>query len=313
MRPWRPAIRHALYGPTGFFVADSDGPAAHFRTSAHASPLFAQAICRLVGEGKEVVDVGAGRGELVKNIRKYRKDLKLTAVDLAERPGDLPDDIAWRQDIPTGIDGLLIATEWLDNVPVDVAEVDGDGVVRLVLVGEDGGEELGPAVVGHGVDPRDGEWLDRWWPITESGQRAEIGWPRDDAWASAVAAVDRGMAVAVDYGHTRDSRPAGGTLTGYRRGRQVRPVPDGSCDLTAHVAVDAIVAAATAGRPARSATLTDQREALHRLGLSARRPDLSMASRDPVGYLRALERASQVGELVEAGGLGGQYWVCVSI
>jgi SAM-dependent MidA family methyltransferase len=298
MRPWRPAIRHALYGPTGFFVADSNGPAAHFRTSAHASPLFAQAICRLLGDMTEVVDVGAGRGELVTNIRKYRKDIKITAVELAERPGDLPGDIEWRHDIPTGIDGLLIATEWLDNVPVDVAEVDGDGVVRLVLVGEDGGEELGSPVSG-----RDAEWLSEWWPIAEPGRRAEIGWPRDDAWASAVAAVDRGMAVAVDYGHTRDGRPAGGTLTGYRRGRQVRPVPDGSCDLTAHVAVDSL----------RSTSLALQRDALRDLGLSGQRPELELASRDPVGYLRALERASQVGELVEPGGLGGQYWVCVSI
>ena len=310
MRPWRPAIRHALYGPTGFFVADSDGPAAHFRTSVHASPLFAQAICRLLGDMTELVDVGAGRGELVKNVYKQRKDLKITAVELADRPGDLPDEIEWRHDIPTGVNGLLIATEWLDNVPVDVAERDDEGVVRLVVVGDDGTEELGPPLAGTG---RDREWLDRWWPLHEPGQRAEIGWPRDDAWAAAVAAVDRGMAVAVDYGHTRDSRPAGGTLTGYRRGRQVRPVPDGSCDLTAHVAVDAIAVAATAGRPSRSATLTDQREALRRLGLSGRRPDLATASRDPVGYLRALERASQVGELVEPGGLGGQYWVCVSI
>jgi hypothetical protein len=38
-----------------------------------------------------------------------------------------------------------------------------------------------------------------------------------------------------------------------------------------------------------------------------------VASTDPVGYLRALEEASHVAELVDAGGLGGQYWVCVSI
>ncbi len=303
MRPWRPAIRHALYGPAGFFVSDRDGPAAHFRTSAHASPLFARALCRLIREGTEVVDVGAGRGELVKNIHKYKKGMKLTAVDLADRPEDLPDEIEWRHDIPTGIDGLLIATEWLDNVPVDVAEVDDDGVVRLVLVDDDGREELGPP-----VGDRDAEWLDRWWPLTEPGRRAEIGWPRDDAWASAVASVSRGTAVAVDYGHTRESRPAGGTLTGYRHGRQVRPVPDGSCDLTAHVAVDALLAATPP-----TATLTRQRDALLGLGLSGRRPDLAAASRDPVGYLRELERASQVGELIEAGGLGGQYWVCVSI
>jgi hypothetical protein len=35
-----------LYGPDGFFVRDS--PADHFRTSVHASPLFAGALLRLV-------------------------------------------------------------------------------------------------------------------------------------------------------------------------------------------------------------------------------------------------------------------------
>lgn len=307
MRPWRPAIKHALYGPTGFFVAGA-GPAAHFRTSVHASTLFAQAVCRLLGDLTELVDVGAGRGELVKTIHKTRKDVRIVAVDLADRPDDLPDGIEWRHDIPDRVDGLLIANEWLDNVPVDVAEVDDDGVVRLVLVDEDGREELGEPVGG-----RDREWLDRWWPLTEPGRRAEIGWPRDDAWATAVGAVERGTAVAVDYGHVRDGRPGGGTLTGYRRGRQVRPVPDGSCDLTAHVAVDALLAAARTGQPVRSATLALQRDALSELGLSGRRPELAMASRDPVGYLRALELASQAGELTDPGGLGGQYWVCVSI
>ena len=36
------------------------------------------------------------------------------------------------------------------------------------------------------------------------------------------------VAVAVDYGHTIGSRPARGTLTGFREGRQVPPVPDGT-------------------------------------------------------------------------------------
>src|SRR5258708_3717206 len=78
-------------------------------------------------------------------------------------------------------------------------------------------------------------WLARWWPLDGAppGARAELGRPRDEAWASAVAGVERGLALAVDYGHFLGGRPLFGTLTGFREGREVPPIPDGSCDLTA--------------------------------------------------------------------------------
>src|SRR6266536_2072561 len=54
---WRAAMASALYGPDGFFVRAPDGPAGHFRTSVHASPLFAGALLRLI----ERVDAALGR------------------------------------------------------------------------------------------------------------------------------------------------------------------------------------------------------------------------------------------------------------
>ncbi|GAB3868865.1 hypothetical protein GCM10027610_127040 [Dactylosporangium cerinum] len=74
---WRAAMERALYGDDGFFVRPDAGPAAHFRTSAHASPLFAAAIATLLERVDEaldrparldLVDVGAGRGELLRGI-----------------------------------------------------------------------------------------------------------------------------------------------------------------------------------------------------------------------------------------------------
>lgn len=66
---WLRATERALYGPGGFYLRP-EGPAAHFRTSVHASPLFAAAVARLLAEVAEelgtsevdLVDVGAGRG-----------------------------------------------------------------------------------------------------------------------------------------------------------------------------------------------------------------------------------------------------------
>src|SRR5690606_5437166 len=135
------------------------------------------------------------------------------------------------------------------------------------------------------------------------GVRAEIGRPRDRAWASAVSALRQGLAVAVDYAHTRGHRPLFGTLTGYRDGREVRPVPDGSCDITSHVALDACAEAAGRG------TLLSQRDALRALGVDGTRPALTMAHTDPAGYVRALAAASQAAELLDSAGMGSFSWL----
>ncbi len=315
---WREAMTRALYGPSGFFSCrNGGGPAAHFRTSTHASPLFAEAILtllsridRLLGtpDRLEVVDIGAGQGELLSMLGslappELRERLTLTAVEVAPRPDGLSPAIAWRDQPPTDISGLLIATEWLDNVPIDVAAVDETGTPRLVMVDPANGQER----LGAPVEGRDLEWLRSWWPLAEPGARAEIGWPRDEAWAAVVRRLQRGLAVAVDYGHLAGKRPFAGTLTGYRFGRQVRPVPDGSCDITAHVAFDAVAAGV------KEAVLVGQRVALRGLGVDGTRPPLALASRDPTGYVRALSRASQAAELTDPHGLGGHYWLLTPV
>ncbi len=104
-----------------------------------------------------------------------------------------------------------------------------------------------------------------------------------------------------------DSRPPHGSLTGYAEGRQVPPVPDGRRDLTAHVALDACAAAAE--HVADWSRTLDQRTALRRLGITGARPDLAKAAADPIGYVRALSRASAAAELTDPAGLGRFQWL----
>ena len=312
---WRAATAAALYGQKGFFTRPTEGPADHFRTSVHASPLFATALLRLITQVDsalghpnhlDVIDIGAGRGELLAALhalggpRSLAERIRFVGVEVAPRPAGLPADIGWRSDLPEGVVGVLLATEWLDNVPLDVAEVDADGRVRRVLVDPATGLET----LGADVDAADRFWLARWWPAPRVGDRVEIGWPRDLAWADAVSCVRRGCALAVDYGHLRPDRPLLGTLTGFRGGRQVSPVPDGTCDVTAHVAVDS--AAAAAGYPYR---IIGQREMLRGLGVDGGRPPLDLARTDPAGYLRALSSAGAAAELTDPAGLGGHWWL----
>ncbi|WP_229400923.1 SAM-dependent methyltransferase [Micromonospora okii] len=374
---WRDAMDRALYGPGGFFVSDP-GPAGHFRTSTHASPAFASALFRLVSRLDsalghpspfDVVDVGAGRGELLLALAALAHPdpalapappdpalnpapappdpaarsgpaappplahrLRLTAVEKAPRPHDLPAELTWTDEIPAGFTGLLLATEWLDNVPLDIATLTPAGWRYLLVDPATGGE-----TVGDPLTPADAAWLTTWWPtpapspapspassikkfadgngpdpdanlLIGEGLRVEIGRGRDLAWGEAVGRVGRGVAVTVDYGHLREARPVGGTLSGYRGGRQVPPVPDGSCDVTAHVAVDSVAAAGERVAGCAYALVT-QREALRALGIDGGRPPLGLAATDPAGYVRALAAASTAAELTDPAGLGGHHWL----
>ena len=271
---YRAAWERALYGPDGFYRRER--PSAHFRTSVHASALFGQAIARLARqlEVTTVVDIGAGSGELGQVLRA--EGLKVLDIEL--------DDA-----LPDRLHGLVVANEWLDNVPCEVVEWDDEGLPRYLLA------DLTPGPVVEGNDLR---WLETWWP-GEPGDRAEAGVPRDQSWADVVSRLTAGsLAIAIDYGHVKASRPPYGTLTGFRDGRECDPAPDGTCDITAHVALDSL-----------GGTILSQRDALRALGVSGARPSLELAQTDARRYLSELSSAGEAAELLDPSGLGGFGWV----
>ncbi|WP_330476208.1 SAM-dependent methyltransferase [Terrabacter sp. C0L_2] len=315
--PWREAWHEALYAVGRGFYVTRGGPAAHFTTAAHGATgaRLARALLALPDHPvRVVVDVGAGRGELATHLvdamdptspggTRTPQATRVVAVDVVDRPAGLDPRVEWLRSpggagLPpelTGLgDALVIAHEWLDVVPCTVAEVDADGTAREVLVDPDtGAESLGAPLSGQ-----DREWADAHWPTTTPGDRIEVGRARDEAWADLVSRVDSGTLVAVDYGHTATGRPAGGTLTAYASGQLTTPVPDGSCDLTAHVAVDSLDADVV--RP--------QREALQALGLTGATPPHALAGADPLAYLAGLEHASTEAQLLHRDGFGGFWW-----
>jgi SAM-dependent MidA family methyltransferase len=312
---WDVAWHDALYGSDGFYRRPDGAPAAHFRTGVHASHLLAAALARLARQCglARVVDLGSGRGELLNALADVDPGLGLVGVDVPARPATLTQRAQWVRSpggaaLPTEPDvfrsALVVAHEWLDDVPCPVVEVGSAGGWRQVEVDPaTGSERLGPAVTD---DQR--AWLARWWPMGEPGSRAEVGLPRDRAWAQLAAGATGSVLVAVDYAHDRATRPADGTLAGYRGGQVVPTVPDGSCDVTAHVALDA-VARAGEDAGATGTVLATQRRALRALGVSAQRPDASSATADPAGYLTQLRLAGEAAELLDPGGLGSFGWL----
>ncbi len=311
---WQQAWQEALFGAAGFYRRP-EGPAGHFRTATHAAPdVLAGAVIRLAAEHglRAVVDIGAGRGELLRAVARHATTgLTLHGVDIVARPAGLEPEIGWSAGVsalpPGTLTGaLVVAWELLDTVACPVLETDESGQLRRVEVDpRTGHERLGPPV-------EHCPWQERWWPLPSSpgshpppGTRVEVGSARDELWAELVAraAADGGaVLLGVDYAHLLHDRPPQGSLTGYARGRVVAPVPDGSCDLTAEVAIDAVAAAGEAAG-ATTLALTTQRQGLHSLGITGR-----LTPGDPV-TAHALARVSAEAELIDPHGLGGFSWL----
>lgn len=311
MITWREAWQEALYGPAGFYRQPA-GPAGHFATSTHPplGSVFAQAVVALATrEGlSRIVDLGCGRGELLLAIRSLDSELDLLGVDVVPRPDTLPAGIGWMQspggaDLPAELidleDTLVVANEWLDVVPCTIAEIDGNGPPREVLVDRATGEErLGPP-----LSDADLRWCAEHWPTDDlsPGDRLEVGTTRDVAFAELAERLGSGLLVAIDYGHLRDQRPADGTLIGYADGMVIGPHPDGAADLTAHVAMDSLP----------GATVRTQREWLLDLLPRFESAGHEQARVNPAGYLASLARRSALTQLTDPRGLGGFYWATV--
>ena len=324
--PWRMAWQRALYGPDGFYRR-AEGPAGHFTTATHGGT--GRALARSLWAWADrfgldgIVDVGAGRGELLQHLYAWEPGRPLSGLDVVPRPQDLPDDVEWVASpggavLPPGWRpdrALVVAHEWLDVVPCTIAEVAPDGRLRELLAGSSPdscserhgipaasttNQTLGPPLTGADL-----EWCQRFWPSAftseaRPGDRVEVGRQRDEAWSALLARLPAGsVAVAVDYGHTVADRPREGTLVAYREGHVVDPVPDGTCDLTAHVAVDSL----------RQTRRLRQREAVAAVGA----PDHASAAVDPAAYLQALADQSAAAELRRPGGFGDFWWVIAQV
>lgn len=303
---WQSAWHHALYGDRGFYRSAS-GPGGHFSTSAVGIPggteLLARAVVHLAYEHglERIVDFACGSGELAARLASLAPDLEIVAVDIVERPNELPESVEWvRGDgggaVPTSLGvraTLVLAHEWLDVVPCPVLAHDGRAL-RVVQVDDVGKERWGAP-----VDPADLSWCQAHWPGWDRpGTRVEVGRTRETAYARLRATITDGLLVTVDYGHLRDGRPHNGTLMGYRDGAACAPLPDGSTDITAHVAMDTLGVE----------QLVRQRDLFDRLALLPDRPHVDLARADPPAYLRALTAVGAYSALTSLGGLGDFWW-----
>ena len=312
--PWPQAWQEALYGPDGFYRG-ADGPVRHFSTSAtgipHADAVMARAVVALARRQRRstVVDLGAGRGSLIGQVARAAPDLRCVGVDVVPAPATLPDGVDWwvgagGEHLPPQVDtctgALVVAHEWLDVVPTTVARRDAAGVWRAGEVDVRTGQESFDTAVSE----EERVWLETW---TDADTIvAEVGLTREHALAELYGHLHESSVLVVDYGHVASQRPVEGSLVGYRQGEVQRPLPDGSMDLTAHVAMDALCASMGQDVLVRAR----QSEILGDL-IGPAHVDQRWARSRPAAYLQQVAEHAAAHALSQRGGLGDFWWVLI--
>ena len=269
-------FERALYAPgLGYYAggAHKFGAAGDFVTAPELSPLFAQTLAAQAAQvmalsAPHLIEVGAGSGKLAADLLlelETRGALPETyaildlsgelrarqQATLTERAPHLAPRVRWLDRLPERFDGLVLANELLDALPV-----------HLVAWGS---EEAPEAVFERGVSveserfvwrdrPASGRLLERAQQLTAetelpTGYLSEIGLAAGDWTAAWAPILGRGALLLIDYGFPRHEfyhpqRSEGTLMCHYRHRAHADPfyLP-GLQDITAHVDFTAVVEA----------------------------------------------------------------------
>ncbi len=280
----------ALYHPEfGYYAraARRSGRAGDFFTSVDVGPLFGELLetqlsemfSMLASHGTsrfDLVEAGAGDGRLAADILTAActhsphvyKSLRLHLVEVspaaraaqAATLGNHSGKLAWSgADLPPAFEGVLLANELLDAMPVHQVVMRADGLreVYVTTSAPDSNELI--LVEGRLSTPALTEYSTSLGIELQQGWRVEINL-RAVAWIRAAArSLDRGFIILIDYGHEAcdlySASHSSGTLTTFRRHRGAGPelagAPDwlqspGEQDITSHVDFSSLRAAAEA-------------------------------------------------------------------
>lgn len=250
----------ALHEPgLGYYAAGSAkfGEAGDFVTAPEVSPLFGRALARPLAHalrctGGDVLELGPGNATLAATLlpelealgqlpRRYL--LLETSPDLAARqqarlatlPPHLAGRCAWPSGLPERLQGVVLANEVLDALPVHVLSWTADGCREMGVVAEgDGfGWAEGAAVTGslaRAVAALPGH-----------PRKAEAGLQAEALVATLAARLEAGVLLFLDYGYGRaeyhhPQRTRGTLRCHYRHHAHDDPfLLPGLQDITAHV------------------------------------------------------------------------------
>jgi len=269
----------ALYDPEiGYYAraAQRSGRAGDFVTSVDVGPVFGELLevqlaemAGLLTAGApatftfDIVEAAAGNGRLSADILRAarRRDpafyerirlhlVETSAVARAQHVRVLGIErerlVSSSPDLPGSFEGVLLANELLDALPVHQVIMRPDGL-REVYVQASGGSLR--TIEGPPSTPELAAHLDRLGIIVEPGWRGEINLRAVEWIRAAARSLSRGFIIIIDYGHEARElysvTHAGGTLTTFTRHTQAGPERPtdapawleeaGDRDITAHV------------------------------------------------------------------------------
>jgi len=237
-------MHRALYEPDlGYYATSHDRPtrAGDFLTAPELHPVFGKAVARQLDELNDrlgrpsdftVREYGAGRGALRAAIAPR---FAYEAVEFGdERPS-------------TKFVGVVVANEFLDALPVHRVISSGGRLQELRVAWSDGHFV---EVAGELTDARLAGWFEERGIELVDGQRAEVNLAMLDWMAELALTVERGYVLIFDYGLPAVELYGPSRLTGTLRAFRSHHVGSnalagvGRQDLTAHIDLDALAAAA---------------------------------------------------------------------
>jgi len=259
-------MQRALYEPgLGYYAAGHRkfGPAGDFVTAPEMGSLFGRCLARQCAEvlaglgGGELLEFGAGTGLLAAQLLESLRDadrlperyciLELSA-ELRERqeqaigeycPELLP-RCRWLDRLPERFQGVVLANEVLDAMPVERFRVTEQGlrVIQVTWTGDGFGETTRPAAPGELADIAAMDL-----PL---GYESEAG-VLAGQWVAGIGEwLERGVALIVDYGFPArelylPERSGGTLMCHYRHRAHTDPYRHvGMQDITAHVDFSAL-------------------------------------------------------------------------
>lgn len=272
-------MERVLYAPgLGYYAAGARkfGAAGDFVTAPEISALFGQSLAVSIADvlrqtGGNVLELGPGSGKLAKDILlaldesgtlPERYQLLEVSADLRERqqqalsclPTHLRDRLEWLETLPADFNGVIVANEVLDVIPVHLVRWNAGWVFERGVAVKDEQfvwqdvpalpQELAPQVARIQADYLAGDPPD--------GYLTEVAPAVGGLITSLARSLTRGAMILIDYGFRgaefyHPSRATGTLMCHYRHFAHAEPFfHPGLQDITAHVDFTAVAEAGIA-------------------------------------------------------------------